>query len=179
MPPTSVKREEVFAEFEVLIAQLLHHTPRDADRFAAVKARLNDLAHAYCGSPIDVGDSLMSKECLQAIKSLRSNKSIIITKPDKGSGVVILNQTDYVAKMESILHDPTKFLVLGPADSCDNTTKIESRLQRRLLQLKKKGYIPSGVYETIRPVGSQRPRMYGLPKIHKKEVPLRPILSMT
>ena len=28
------------------------------------------------------------------------------------------------------------------------------------------------------PVGSQRPRMYGLPKIHKEGVPLRPILSM-
>ena len=27
--------------------------------------------------------------------------------------------------------------------------------------------------------GSQRPRMYGLPKIHKKDVPFRPILSMT
>ena len=32
---------------------------------------------------------------------------------------------------------------------------------------------------TIRPVGSQRPRIYGLPKSHKDCVPLRPILSMT
>ena len=28
------------------------------------------------------------------------------------------------------------------------------------------------------PTGSQRPRMYGLPKIHKQDVPCRPILSM-
>ena len=28
------------------------------------------------------------------------------------------------------------------------------------------------------PLGSVRPRMYGLPKIHKPDVPLRPILSM-
>ena len=48
-----------------------------------------------------------------------------------------------------------------------------------LLQLKKECLISKQVYEAIRPAGSQRPRMYGLPKIHKKDVPLRPILSMT
>ena len=31
----------------------------------------------------------------------------------------------------------------------------------------------------IRPTGSQRPRMFGLPKIHKQDVPLRSILSMS
>ena len=31
----------------------------------------------------------------------------------------------------------------------------------------------------IRPTGLQRPRMHGLPKIHKQDVPLRSILSMT
>ena len=34
------------------------------------------------------------------------------------------------------------------------------------------------VYKEIRPTGSLRPRLYGLPKVHKKEVPFRPILSM-
>ena len=34
-------------------------------------------------------------------------------------------------------------------------------------------------YKAIRPTGSQRPRMHGLLKTHKKDVPLRPILSMT
>ena len=34
------------------------------------------------------------------------------------------------------------------------------------------------VYEVIRPTDAQRPRMYGLPKIHKKNTPLCPILSM-
>ena len=66
---------------------------------------------------------------------------------------------------------------LGPAN--DNTDKIESQIQRRLLELKKRNVIPTRVYKAIRPTGSQRPRMYGLPKMHKKDVPLCPILSMT
>ena len=81
--------------------------------------------------------------------------------------------------MKTILNDTTKFLDLGPVTNNDNTAKIESRIQRRLLQLRKEYLISKQVYEAIRPTGSQRPRMYGLPKIHKKDVPLRPILSMT
>ena len=179
LPPTTVKREEVFSEFEVLIAQLQHHTHQSIERRAALTARLSDLAHAYCGNPVDTGDFLMKKECFQAVKSLSLNNNIIITKPDKGSGVVIINKTDYVSKMESILHDESKFQVLGPVHSTDNTAKLESRLQRRLLKLYKDDILESAVYEAIRPTGSLRPRMYGLPKTHKKDVPLRPILSMT
>ena len=121
----------------------------------------------------------MTKECFQAIKALRSNDDIYITKPDIDSGVVILNNNDYNRKMGMILNDTTKFLNLGPVDSNDNTAKIESRIQRRLLRLKKDNLISQNVYDAIRPTGSQRPRMYGLPKTHKKDVPLRSILSMT
>ena len=33
-------------------------------------------------------------------------------------------------------------------------------------------------YKQVRPIGAQRPRLYGLPNTHKPEVPLRPILSL-
>ena len=46
LPLTSVKREEVLAEFEVLHAQLLHHKPRSDEHLYALKARLSDVAHA-------------------------------------------------------------------------------------------------------------------------------------
>ena len=131
LPPTSVKREEILADFEVLYAQLVHHKPSSEEQLAALKARLSDLAHAYCGSPIDLGYFLMTKECFQAIKSLRMNEEILITKPDKGAGVVILNKNDYNDKMKTILNDTTKFLDLGPVTNNDNTAKIESRIQRR------------------------------------------------
>ena len=141
LPPTSIKREEVFADFEVLYAQLDHHKPRSKEQLAALKARLSDLPHAYCGSRIDWGDFLITKECFLAIKSLRMNEDIIITKPDKGSGVVILNKNEYNDKMMTILNDTTKFLDLGPAISNDNTAKIEAQIQRRLLQLNKEKLI--------------------------------------
>ena len=121
LPPTNPKREGIFAEFKVLIAQLQYHRPQSLEKHSALKAKLSDLAHAYCGTPVDAGDFLMRRECISAIESQRSNSNILSTKPDKGSGVVILNKTDYIKKMNSILEDERKFLTLGPLSEKDNT----------------------------------------------------------
>ena len=178
LPPSNIKREEVFAEFEILLSQLLHHKPKTSDELILLKAKLNEVAHSFCGLPIDTSKFSMDNSCLQAIKSLRSNKAILITKPDKGYGVVILNKSDYVNKMECILSDTSKFKFLGPVSEFDKTEKNEAKLQRHLLKLVKADELPQNVYQVIRPTGSQRPRMYGLPKIHKQNAPCRPILSM-
>ena len=79
--------------------------------------------------------------------------------------------------MDAILEDTNKFLKLGYL-SFDDTQKIENKLQKRFLELFRNKLISKEVYELIRPVGSQRPRTYGLPKFHKSGIPLRPILFM-
>ena len=73
--------------------------------------------------------------------------------------------------MQVILDDPSKFVKLGPASSNDNTANIESKLQNCLLELFKDS-IPKSLYQNICLTRSQRPRMYGLPKTHKTNVPL-------
>ena len=69
----------------------------------------------------------MHKECFRAINKLRKNDDIITTKPDKGSGVVLLNKSDYVNEMNKILDDQSRFKRLGSVSSNDNTASIESR----------------------------------------------------
>ena len=80
--------------------------------------------------------------------------------------------------METIFCNSNKFICLGPVEENDNTAKLETKLQRRLLHLKKNGQLSPSICNNIRPTGSQRPRICGLLKIHKASVPLRPILSM-
>ena len=46
-----------------------------------------------------------------------------------------------------------------------------------LLSLKKSGSIPPQLYYKLRSSAGKTPLMYGLPKIHKPDVPLRPIIS--
>ena len=58
------------------------------------------------------------------IKLLR-NINLLISKPDKGAAVVLLDHVDYVNKMLLILNDDTKFTKLVPVETCDHTTSIE------------------------------------------------------
>ena len=80
--------------------------------------------------------------------------------------------------METILCDSNKFICLGLVKGNDNTAKLDIKLQRRLLQLKKNGQLTPSIYNNIHLTGSQKPRMYELPTTHKTSVPLKPILFM-
>ena len=179
LPPRYWCKEEIFAEFESLWAQLLRHSASSVEQRTALKARLADLAYLNCDNTIDSRDFTMHKKCFRAINSLRKNDHIIITKPDKGSSVVLLNKSDYVDKINEILDDQSTFKRLGPVSSNDNTASTESRLQKRLLNLVKADLMPRWIYDAIQSTGSQNFRIYGLPKTHKEGTPLRPILSMT
>ncbi len=52
-----------------------------------------------------------------------------------------------------------------------------SRILRRTNQLLKESSIPEEEQRIIKKSEAIAPRLYGLPKIHKQEVPLRPIVS--
>ena len=97
-------------------------------------------------------------------------------KPDKGNAVVILDTSSYKDCMRGILNDTSKFKVLRD----DPTIYREGQLQRRLLNLKKKGFFSNEVYKKVYPTGSRPARLYGLPKMHKTFSglpPFRPIVS--
>ena len=146
----------------------------------ALRSKLASLAHDYAGIKQDRFAFPLGKEHLAAIRELRNMKDdIVITRPDKGAGTVLLDRSDYIAKMMDILNDERKFECLGSCADSDNTVQNEHALQAFLLRKVREGKLDEGVYDRIRPSGSIRPRLYGLPKIHKPNpIPLRPILSM-
>ena len=97
-------------------------------------------------------------------------------RPDKCNGVVILNKTDYIAKMENILSDPTKFVRIID-DSFTITLKLEDRINRFLSKLKSLGTITEETYKNLFVTGSAPGIIYGLTRIHKANLPLRPIVA--
>ena len=56
--------------------------------------------------------------------------------------------------------------------------KEEERIFEILKQLKSENKISEELYNSLRPVGSQPPRLYGLAKVHKTGCPMRPVVSM-
>jgi hypothetical protein len=77
---------------------------------------------------------------------------------------------DYNLKIATLLEDQVyKMLKKDPAES----------VERKTVFLLKKSSFSEEVCKQLRPQGSRPPRLYGLPKIHKQGVPLRPIVSTT
>ena len=117
-------------------------------------------------------DSLTEEEH-EALKELSKDETIIISKADKGNAVVIQNKSDYINKLIKLIEDKTKFECIED----DPTIEREKKLKERLLRLKKKGCIDKNDLERIKPSGSRAGVLYGLPKVHKKDSPIRPIIS--
>jgi hypothetical protein len=120
---------------------------------------------------------LEHRKSVSTLRSLAKNKSIIITRPDKGRGVVIMDHADYIQKMNTILDDRSAFTLIDHDPTLDN----ENELTRFLLVLKKEGFVSDQEYKLACPNGSRPARIYGLPKLHKKRenYPLRPVMSAT
>ena len=61
----------------------------------------------------------------------------------------------------------------------DPTTQYQRKLCKLLKKFKDKGEINQSTYQSLRPSGdySTPPKFYGSPKIHKKEIPMRGIVS--
>ena len=176
-----MNKEEILSEFELYFRQLLPMLLQTSgqDKQEGLKANLANLAHEYSAIRQDRQRYPLGKERMKALRELWENEDIVITRPDKGSGTVLLNTADYISKTMAILGDKSKFKFLGSCDGHDRTGENDCALHAFLLRERNSGKISKDVYERIRPTGSVRSRMYGLPKVHKPEpIPLRPILSL-
>ena len=102
------------------------------------------------------------------LKRLKNNHSVIITRPDKGHGVVLLNRSDYISKLTNILSDSSKFIALN-TDPFQLVLKIEDKLNCFLRKLK----LLKDVYHEFYTSGCTPGVVYGLPKTRKSGVPLQ------
>ena len=84
-----------------------------------------------------------------------------------------MDREKYNTKLLTMLKDVSVYEQLKK----DPSAGLERKMNSTLLQLNRCGKIPDFLYNRLRSSGGQTPRIYGLPKIHKDDVPLRPIVS--
>ena len=114
----------------------------------------------------------MSSHVRSALKYLRRRDDILILPADKGRATVVLNKAECDETLV-MLSDARTYKKLDR----DPALSMEWKLNTLLLRLKKKGSIPVDLYNRLRSSGGLTPLLYGLPKVHKPGVPLRPIVS--
>ena len=59
----------------------------------------------------------------------------------------------------------------------DPTAATERKIQKEIKKLEDQGYITKEQARKMKPVSSISPKLYGLPKVHKPDKPMRPIVS--
>jgi hypothetical protein len=109
----------------------------------------------------------------QEIKSLREDNSTTICPADKGNATVIMNTVDYNTKVMKLLNDDDVYKKIP----YDPTKTLEKDIWSKLRNLKKMNRISDDLYKSLIPKSSKLPKFYGLPKIHKTDIPLRPIVD--
>lgn len=140
--------------------------------FNKISALANDMYVQHCRESVHSPDH--TEQYSDVLQNLKDDGNIVITRPDKGKGIVILNKNDYYNKISSILSDSSKFKLLH-VDLPSHLLKLEDKLNRILRPLKET--INETIYNSILASGSRPGYLYGLPKVHKIGTPLRPIVS--
>ena len=106
--PQKSSREEILAEFELLHQTLIKYRPISKEEADACRARLVDIAETTYRTPPQHNRFSLEKQYLQTIRQLKNNKDLVITRPDKGKGVVVMKKSDCIAKMNDLLNDKSK-----------------------------------------------------------------------
>ena len=89
--PDKIWKSKTFTTFEKIHCSFLNNL-KSKENKSQIKAHLSYLANSYFYHSIS---SLLILRQHHILRNLRNNKDIVITKPDKGNGVVILNQNLY------------------------------------------------------------------------------------
>ena len=168
-----------FCSFEVFFKHLKAHDFYDRNNkgLGFFRSSLKHLAFTSFYNPNNSNFvHNLTKEEYNCLLNLAKDKSIIIVKPDKGNGVVLMNKEEYVEKMLQILNDHQKFERVHD-DVLLTILNKEEKINRFLRRLKADGVLNDSVYKMLFASGSKPGILYGLPKVHKEDYPLRPIMS--
>ena len=83
----------------------------------------------------------------------------------------VIDKTDYIKKAEELLKEETYKRI--PEDP---TVKQKNKLINILKNIKTEGGLNEESYRRLYPTGAGSHKFYGMPKIHKPGIPLRPII---
>ena len=120
----------------------------------------------------------LTKNERESLAKLKTNKSIVIKKADKGSSIVVMNRSDYIKEAEKQLSDKNFYKEIAQ----DLTIKHQKEVNTDLQEYLETGELSPEVYDCLINTNPRTSALYLLPKIHKVKKagefpPGRPIIS--
>ena len=182
LPISKLNFFHYFLKFEELYNSLSRDSVIANDQCLEFKNRLQSIANKYFYnfSAFKIFSAIVTKSDISILKSLGRNKEIIVTRPDKGRGVVLLDKDKYVEKMNNIISDETKFSEIKEPIQV-YSLRVEDKINNFLRKLKNMYLLNEQTYKSLFVTGSGPGILYGLPKTHKSDFAvsyhLRPIFA--
>ncbi|XP_071455076.1 uncharacterized protein [Hetaerina americana] len=107
---------------------------------------------------------------IKSLKKFTKDNNLIIEKADKGNAVVVMSKEDYIEKCNNFI-------------SSNQIVKLRSdptiKFQKVVLKAIKSSpniFKHNEIYK-VTVMNPKAPRFFGLPKIHKTDTPIRPVVS--
>lgn len=101
-----------------------------------------------------------------------TDNNLIVSKADKGNTVVIMERNNYVQKVEEIIQSDDFVLLQS-----DPTKRFASQIKEAVNSTQFVFSDNSHTRNYILEMNPRSPCLYGLPKIHKENMPMRPVVS--
>jgi len=116
---------------------------------------------------------------IQMTRKYLTNNRLLAVPFDKGIGFCLMTVDQYRGKMDALTGLSQFTRVINTRKNArDSILKEEDRIVTGLKDMLEAKSISKSLFDKLKPSGSQPPRLYGLAKVHKKDIPMRPVLSM-
>ncbi|XP_021964121.1 uncharacterized protein LOC110859472 [Folsomia candida] len=164
------KHKDLIIEAGINIELCLHEFDTNDSHQNQVRSGVARILHSEINKPDNVSQQFGWLK--QICTNLKQDKTIKIVPADKGNMTVIMNTTEYENKIQDLL-SAQNYSIL-PNDPTILIEKEIHTLAKNLLKLKR---LDKEEYNFIIPSNSKIPRFYGLPKVHKENLPFRPMVD--
>ncbi|XP_044751730.1 uncharacterized protein LOC123311725 [Coccinella septempunctata] len=104
---------------------------------------------------------------------LRSRDDLLVLNSDKGNVSVLMTSVDYFERCDTLVNDGQIYELLNR----DPTNQIETKNNKLVKFLKDSKFVDVSEARDLMSYDTVPPRFYGLPKLHKEGIPMRPIVN--
>lgn len=160
---------KIIAEGEDLI-----QTIQGKEEQEIARTKLTTMIDSHLNKPnLTNTDKFVLDKVEKAEKYLKNNKDILIVNADKDNATVAIKKSDYITRMDNLVGDTSQYQIV----SKDPTNKLQKKNNEFVKELYEQEIISQVEGYKLRTNTATAPRLYGVPKIHKDDFPLRPICS--
>lgn len=162
---------DIIAETEITIEKLNNETKNNI-RHKISNAILKH-KHKHKVNIQNQAEKDLEKHITETKKFLKQHPEIYVLKADKTQKTVLMEASEYETKMNNIIQDETTYKKIEKDPTAtlikQNNNLIQTWLETDLINI----YTAA----KLKNRNTHPPKIYGLPKLHKINIPLRPITS--